>query len=138
MRMRTLTSLAVILFILSACGGTPFWLPKAHKIDIQQGNLLSPEALDKLQLGMPRETVRALLGDPVLGNSFNADRWDYAYSLAKAGEQVPAKTLSLFFENGQLARIENEYEYSAKKHNQDTDTLSTEEKISPLEKITAE
>lgn len=105
--------LFVFTLSLSGCGGTPFWLPKAHKIDIQQGNLISKEVVDALQTGMTRDEVKSLLGDPVLDNGLNADRWDYLYTRGEAGEHVNAESLTVIFENDIVAKIENNYSYDA-------------------------
>lgn len=110
----TLTSaLLATSLLLNGCGGTPFWLPKAHKIDIQQGNLISKEVVDQLKTGMSRQEVTELLGEPVLNNGLNPNRSDYLYTRAEAGEHVNAETLTVFFENGTVVKIENDYSYDA-------------------------
>lgn len=113
------TSIQLTLFLtillISGCGGKPFWLPKAHKIDIQQGNLISKEVVDALQIGMTREEVTSLLGGPVLDNGLNANRWDYLYTRGEAGEHVDAESLTVIFENDIVAKIENNYSYDANK-----------------------
>ncbi len=111
-----LTSVLLISSILlSGCGGTPFWLPKAHKIDIQQGNLISKEVIDSLKLGMSRDEVTQLLGQPVLDNRLNANRWDYLYTRGEAGAHVKAETLTVIFEENIVSTIENNYAYDANK-----------------------
>lgn len=92
--------------LLSACGA--WWLPRAHRIDIQQGNILPNEAIAGISEGMTRAEVVQLLGSPVLSNRANASRWDYLYSLNKAGTDPDAKRLTLFFGNGQVIKIEKE------------------------------
>jgi len=47
--------------LMSACGGDPFWLPRAHKITIQQGNLISQTQLERVTVGMNRDEVRLYL-----------------------------------------------------------------------------
>ena len=63
--MRSAACLAVMLFLLSACGGDPFWLPRAHKISIQQGNLLNEQQLAQVTVGMNKQQVSSLIGTPV-------------------------------------------------------------------------
>ncbi len=110
-------ALALLLpLLLGACGGDPFWLPRAHKISIQQGNILSDEQFQRLKPGMPREEVRLLIGAPVVVTPFHADRWDYVYTEGPAGSQIVARRASLVFENDVLARIEHNHdEESGKK-----------------------
>lgn len=96
--------LALILPVLIAgCGGKPFWLPKAHKIDIQQGNLLNQEQIEQITPGLPQAEVRRILGEPVLETGFDNNRWDYVYTRGEAGEHVRASGLTVFFENGVVA-----------------------------------
>ena len=86
--------------LITGCGGTPFWLPKAHKIDIQQGNLLSEEQIGQITPGLSQTEVRRILGEPVLETGFNNNRWDYVYTRGEAGEHVRASGLTVYFENG--------------------------------------
>ena len=89
--------------LISGCGGTPFWLPKAHKIDIQQGNLLSQEQIRQITPGLSQGEVRQILGEPVMETGFDNNRWDYVYTRGEAGEHVQASGLTVFFENGVVA-----------------------------------
>ena len=103
---RHLIALAFPL-VLSACASSsmPEFL-QVYQMDINQGNILSEEKVAKLRLGMSQDEVRFLLGSPMLVDIFHNDRWDYVYYL-KAGKSEPEqKRISLFFENGRLAKIE--------------------------------
>ncbi|HEX5638142.1 MAG TPA: outer membrane protein assembly factor BamE, partial [Gammaproteobacteria bacterium] len=51
--------------------GCESWLPEAHKIDIQQGNQVNAEDLDRLKIGMTKQQVKYLLGTPLLQDSFH-------------------------------------------------------------------
>ena len=66
-------SQTLVLFVLvtaftslSACGA--WWLPRAHKIDVQQGNLLSIEKIKQIKVGMTKNEVARILGQPVAAN----------------------------------------------------------------------
>ncbi len=78
----------------------------AHKIDIQQGNPLSLETLDKVKLGMDRDQVRYILGTPLLTDPFRQDRWDYYYSMRKGREPIVRYGATLYFTGNVLNRIE--------------------------------
>ena len=55
--------------------------------------------------------VRYLLGAPLVEDPFHTERWDYFYSF-RSGEtrQVEQQRLTLFFDNGQLTRVEQDFE----------------------------
>jgi outer membrane protein assembly factor BamE len=52
-----------------------------YRPNIQQGNLLSTEDVDKVTVGMTRSQVRYLLGTPMVSDPFAPQRWDYVYRL---------------------------------------------------------
>lgn len=102
--MRIATSL-LLLLMLSACGGDPAWLPRAHKITIQQGNLINEDQLARVEVGMDREIVRNLIGTPVQISPFRDDRWDYVYTQGPAGASIKAKRVTIEFDNNKVSRI---------------------------------
>ncbi len=104
--MKTLALLLISLTTLAACGGDPAWLPRAHKITIQQGNLLSETQVEQIAVGMGRSEVRSLVGAPVSNTSFHEQRWDYYYTSTPAGQPTQAKRLSLYFENEKLQKLD--------------------------------
>ncbi len=86
---------------LSACG-------LAHKVDINQGNLLHLESLEQLEVGMTKEQVRFLIGEPILADPFHKQRWDYIY-LAQPGRREPVRRLlRLHFDKDLLVKIEGD------------------------------
>jgi outer membrane protein assembly factor BamE len=54
-----------------------------HRVDIQQGNFLDVEDIDRVSAGMTRVQVRALLGTPMVADPFVNTRWDYVYYLKR-------------------------------------------------------
>jgi len=64
---------------LLALAGCSF--PGVYKIDIQQGNVVTQDMIDQLRPGMTRRQVRFIMGNPLLTDTFHADRWDYLYSI---------------------------------------------------------
>jgi outer membrane protein assembly factor BamE len=92
--------LALVLS-LTSCG----WL-KPHKVEIRQGNLISPEMRARLSVGMTQSQVKAALGTPLISDPFHSNRWDYLYQLTQQGKLVENKRLTVYFENEKLQRIE--------------------------------
>lgn len=101
--MRKLLPLLLATLLVSGCG-------LLYRQPIFQGNLLEKTAVDQLQAGMDRQQVMVLLGTPSIRDPFHHDRWDYVASqrIGRTGDPV-VKTMTLWFENGQLARWEGEY-----------------------------
>lgn len=80
----------------------------AHRIDIQQGNIVSREKLALVKPGMDPQQVRFVLGSPMVQDPFHPDRWDYFYSLNSGGELKHTYRVTLHFQDGRLARMEDE------------------------------
>lgn len=59
-----------------------------YRITVVQGNFVSKEAADKMQVGMSRAQVRQLLGTPLLTDMFHADRWDYVFYFKRGSTNV--------------------------------------------------
>ncbi|MDH5392770.1 MAG: outer membrane protein assembly factor BamE [Gammaproteobacteria bacterium] len=92
-------------FLATACTSV---LPEAHKIDIQQGNALKSDDLNKLSVGMSKKQVTILLGTPMIRDIFHKDRWDYVYTFKAAGSKdTKVMRLSLYFELDKLVKIDN-------------------------------
>ena len=94
-------AIAAALFLASAVSGC------VYRMDIQQGNLLDAEQVDQVAVGMTRSQVRFLLGTPMVIDSFDADRWDYVYSLRRGHErEVTKRHLVVWFDGDTVTRVE--------------------------------
>jgi outer membrane protein assembly factor BamE len=89
-------ALTLAVLFLSAC--------TVYKLDIQQGNIIENEDLEKIEVGMTRDQVQYLLGTPLIVDPFHRDRWDYVYYEKIKGEDINRKVVTLFFEDDKLAR----------------------------------
>lgn len=83
-----------------------FWIFSPYRPDIQQGNFISKEMLEQLQVGQTREQVRFILGTPLLTDVFHADRWDYPFYLAKGDGELTSARVSIFFKDNKVERFE--------------------------------
>lgn len=83
-------------------------LPFVYKMTVQQGNIITPEMIDALEIGMNKRQVRYLLGTPSLADFFHADRWDYTYSIQRGHDPIEIRYLTLFFQDDALTRIDGD------------------------------
>ncbi len=97
--------MVMVLIIVAGCGNR---LPGVYRLDIQQGNVITQEMLDQLEVGMDRRKVRFILGTPLVTDPFNQNRWDYLYSFQEGGGDRIQRHVSLLFENDLLMRIEGD------------------------------
>lgn len=79
-----------------------------HRINIQQGNFLNTEDIDRVAVGMTRVQVRALLGTPMVADPFVSNRWDYVYYLKLGRTNEPRRRHFIVYFDGseKVERIE--------------------------------
>lgn len=93
------------LNILSSCA--------VYKVEVQQGNVLEQKMLNQLEVGMPAQKVRFIMGTPLIEDLFRQRRWDYVYSLQPSGKKRQQRHIVLFFDdNNQLLRVEGDVKAS--------------------------
>ena len=91
--------------IPDALGNTPLM----YKPEIQQGNVVTQEMVDKLLPGMSRRQVAYILGTPLLVDAFHQDRWDYIYTKEIGGGSDNRERIALYFEDDLLVRVEGDF-----------------------------
>jgi len=99
------TTLILLSLLLASCDS--FYIPiiSPYKMDIRQGNFVTPDMREKLKIGMSKAQVRYVLGTPMINDVFHNNRWDYEYRLEHKGKLVEKQGLTLFFEGDNLARV---------------------------------
>lgn len=102
-RRQPLMLLCLCAGLLSGC--ETFNFPGVYRIEVPQGNVFDEEMVDKLEIGMTRSQVRFIMGTPLIKDTFNQDRWDYAYQVQIGPELTEQKKMTLFFEDDKLAKI---------------------------------
>ncbi|MCP8897843.1 outer membrane protein assembly factor BamE [Gilvimarinus xylanilyticus] len=94
------------LFLLAGC--QYFQFPGVHKINVQQGHVITEEMIGQLEPGMNKRQVRFILGTPLIDDMFNDDRWDYYYSLKTGDGRFFKRTLTVYFDGDTYTHYEGE------------------------------
>ncbi len=105
----TISSCLFCLCLMASGCGDPIWLPRAHKIDVQQGNLITQRQVEAVKAGMSRQDVAGLLGVPIATSAFHTDRWDYAYTRSPAGHLVEARRFTVYFDEDIVSNTEENF-----------------------------
>ena len=106
--MQTKIILISLTLLVSACSFSDFGFPGVYRLDIPQGNIVNQEMVDQLKPGMTRRQVRYVMGTPLVVDSFEAERWDYVYSIEKRTERRTQQRVTLYFDGDVLVRIEGD------------------------------
>lgn len=93
--------IALLILTLAIVGCGPI---KPYEIDIQQGNQIDKQTVNKLHIGMSKDEVVDVIGSPVLGDTFCDDHWSYIYTMQKNGGKIEKRNLELDFHNGKLVK----------------------------------
>ena len=107
MKIPQLIILTLTTIALCACSSIKF--PGVYKLTIQQGNIVSQEMIDKLKPGMTRGQIQFILGNPVLEDAFDPNRWNYIYTVAYPDQPIIKKELIVVFEDDRLIGFEGDY-----------------------------
>jgi outer membrane protein assembly factor BamE len=113
-RLSAVRAAALALAALSAgCSTLETYMPTVksfgvYKIDVNQGNYLSQDMVDKLKVGMTKPQVRTVLGTPLVTSAFRDQRWDYVYEYSRQGKVVERRQFTVLFVDEKLARWEGD------------------------------
>ena len=89
---------------LGGCSSPRFHL--VHKIDVQQGNVVTQEALNQLKPGMTRRQAQYIMGSPMIADVFHQNRWDFVYLMEPGYGEPTREHVTLYFEADALQRVE--------------------------------
>ena len=103
-------TLSVVLAGALVAGCSTTEIPFIYRLNVQQGNVVDATMLTQLQPGMDRQRVRFIMGTPLVEDPFNADRWDYYYSLREGTARRNQRIVTLLFEADRLKRIVGDVE----------------------------
>lgn len=99
-RIKLYTILTMMVTLLNGC--------IVYCLDVPQGNEVTQDKVDKLQVGLTKSQVQYLLGAALLQDPFHANRWDYLYTEVRKGKIKQEKRFTVFFENDRLVRWEGD------------------------------
>jgi len=81
-----------------------------YRIDINQGNYVEQQSVNRLKFGMSKEQVRYVLGSPMLVENGYPDTWYYIYSHTPGhGETVQKNLVVKFNHIGKLVNIAGDF-----------------------------
>lgn len=103
---------SLLLLVLNGCSNLNHaseqvaGMVSPYQSDIVQGNVVTREQFNALQVGMPKQQVRNILGTALLTSIFHADRWDYVFTLKRKGVAPQIRKVHVSFKNGVLDKME--------------------------------
>ena len=103
LRMKKLLIIMTCIASLSTTACSRYHL--THKIDVQQGNVITQDEVNQLEPGMSRRQVQYVMGSPMIADVFHQDRWDYIYMFQPGYGEMLEERVTLYFENDQLSRV---------------------------------
>ncbi len=105
--MRIISAL-ILLLGLTACS-----LPVFFRVPVLQGNVITQDNVEQLELGMSKAQVQYVMGTSLVDSGFENNRWDYVFYYRDPRANVRQSELSLFFMNDRLTEIDGDEEYTA-------------------------
>ena len=74
---------------------------QVYKLNVQQGNIVTQDMLDKLKPGMTKRQVEYVMGNPVLKDTFSTRQWDYIYRTERQADNIKQYKIRIHFDQGQ-------------------------------------
>ena len=102
--------LLILMGLLTISCGDRF-----YRVVVPQGNLVTDEMIQQLEVGMTEAQVNFIMGTPLIRDPLERDRWEY-YRQIIHGEKLLGKTsFTLNFDSGRLASWTNNLKESKNK-----------------------
>ena len=97
---------ALLSFAASSLIAGCSWAPSlgVYKIDVNQGNFVTQDAVEKLKVGQSKPQVRLILGTPLIADAFHGNRWDYVYRYERQGRTLEERKFLVEFKDDKLER----------------------------------
>ncbi len=97
--------MCILTASLLSLGGCTSFSP--YKMEIRQGNYVTPEMRKKIKVGMSRQQAVSALGSPLVTDVFHANRWDYIYRFEENRKLVEQNRLTLHFDGEFVKSIDD-------------------------------
>ncbi|OCG10419.1 hypothetical protein A9G24_10410 [Gilliamella sp. App6-5] len=106
MLFRKFTAFAIVTSVLlTGCSVVERWV---YRPDINQGNYVTQDAIELLQVGQSKEQVVFIMGSPMLTSVFGDNVWYYVFRQQPQHEAVSQRTYAVYFdEMGIVKDIKN-------------------------------
>jgi len=123
---RPFASAASVLALAAALGGLGgceslqssdnfLGLITPYRVEVVQGNVVTQEQAAALKTGMTREQVRDILGSPLLTDVFHANRWDYVFTIRRAGAEAQQRKVVVLFDGERMSSVDTGGELPAER-----------------------
>ena len=83
----------IISLLIYSCSNT-----EIYRVTITQGTVFTQEDLDKLEIGMTKDQVSFVMGQPSFENFFEKNVWNYIYKVTTGDEIDVEKKVKLIFD----------------------------------------
>ena len=106
-------AVACVATLVAGCNVLPTYMPAieqfgVYKLDINQGNYLAQDQVERLKVGMTKPQVRTILGTPLLVSPFRPEQWEYVYEYKRQGRPLEHRNFVAYFVDEKLARWEGD------------------------------
>jgi outer membrane protein assembly factor BamE len=111
MPFRSIATLACAAALSAGCANldhtdSPLGNITPYRIDLVQGNAVTKEQAALIRPGLTRLQVRDVLGTPLVTDPFHANRWDYIFTLRRAGAEPQRRSVVVLFDGDVVKSIE--------------------------------
>ena len=87
----------IISLLIFSCSNT-----RLYEVTITQGTVFSQDDLDKLEIGMTKDQVNFVMGQPSFENFFEKNVWNYIYKITTGDEVNVEKKVKIIFDDQNL------------------------------------
>ena len=87
----------IVSLLIYSCSNT-----NLYKVTITQGTVFAQEDIDKLEIGMTKDQVSFVMGQPSFENFFEKNVWNYIYKITTGDNVDVEKKVKLIFDEKNL------------------------------------